>query len=1037
MVKTFTGNALPASQTYSFTFTITADSDSPAGTPLPNPDHVSITVTNGNTSNLSAAFQNIAYTAADVYKYTVTETAGGSYGGISIDNPHTVEVTVTDSQGQLTANVKIDGAESSNPTINSLPFVNDYTPGSTSLQIPIRKEFSTNSHNRPEGYRKTFTFTLTGQDGAPMPGGATGPVTETIVDATGVGTLVGSKTFEAITYTAAGTYYYTLAETVETADGYTYDGKTRNITVVVSDSGGGTLTNTWTVMVDGSTVPNNPIVFVNEYVPVSTTLQIPVKKVLSIPAGMTLDVSSKTFTFTLTALNGAPVPADLSLTLTWPDHLEDSFGEIEYIAAGTYYYTLSETNDATPGFSYDTVERNITVTVTDDQGTLTPSFTATHTGSSGEVTETDISITFTNYYDKPTVNVTVNKIWDDADDQDGIRPDSITVTLHASYEKDGSTVEITAAELRAKGVEPEVTLTADAATGTWPDEITYTWEGLDKYALLDYEISYTVTEAEITYAQHEPGDETIPLGFAAGYTTVIVDVTPASAVNAFVYDITNSHVPETMSFKFLKQGQSEDDDTVYVALPGVTFGLFEDAECTTPAQYYDDAGTLQNITSVSDSEGWVVFNNVRFTVDDSTTPPTVSARIYYMKEISLGDDNEPIYWDNPVKYKVTLTPAVPASGETPASPASVTITYQGVDDPTTLYTGVIAQTDPDASGNVYTIIRNDLAGYQIKLQKLDHTDYTATPSVTTPVVGAKFDLYRAPDPTGSGTGSGTGGTGSGASSTPGAPNTLPTVTEVTTNAAYTKLNTQSLVSDATGWLDLDDLRPGTYYLVETEAPFEYYKLAEPVEIIVRKTEVTVNYNIVVIDGETFTNTGFSTTVTPTQGQTAAVEFQITDQPKYGELLIIKQLTSYQAGDTVTFTFDVVGYIDANENGDYEDSERVYSNVAALTIGPGSNYSASELMTHVPAGAHVVVSERNTGSHYQCTIPGNPPSQTTTIVANLHPTVPSDPGVVVFSNTYIPNSDDGYGIENHFAADTPGADPGGWHYTGPYPAPPAA
>ena len=235
-------------------------------------------------------------------------------------------------------------------------------------------------------------------------------------------------------------------------------------------------------------------------------------------------------------------------------------------------------------------------------------------------------------------------------------------------------------------------------------------------------------------------------------------------------------------------------------------------------------------------------------------------------------------------------------------------------------------------------------------------------------------------------------------------------------------------------LDLGKLRPGTYYLVETKAPFEYYKLAEPVEIIVTKTEITVNYNVVLIDGETFTNTGFSTTVTPEQGQTAAIEFIITDQPKYGELLIIKQLESYQAGDTVTFTFDVAGYIDADQNSEYDDSEVVYSNVAALTIGPNSNYSASELLTYVPAGAHVIVTEINTGAHYECTVSGDPPAQTTTIVANLHPEVPEDPGVVVFSNTYIPNDNGGYGIENHFEADNPGSDPGGWHYTGPYPAP---
>ena len=35
----------------------------------------------------------------------------------------------------------------------------------------------------------------------------------------------------------------------------------------------------------------------------------------------------------------------------------------------------------------------------------------------------------TNTYTPEKVNVSINKVWDDADNQDGIRPDSIKVTL--------------------------------------------------------------------------------------------------------------------------------------------------------------------------------------------------------------------------------------------------------------------------------------------------------------------------------------------------------------------------------------------------------------------------------------------------------------------------------------------------------------------------------------------------------------------------------------------------------------------------------
>ena len=109
--------------------------------------------------------------------------------------------------------------------------------------------------------------------------------------------------------------------------------------------------------------------------------------------------------------------------------------------------------------------------------------------------------TVTNKHTPGLTSVTVTKVWNDADNQDGIRPDSITVILKANgTEVDGKSV------------------TLSEANG-W----TYTWENLAKKAG-GSEIIYTVNEVEVE-----------------GYTSVI------SGDAAKGFTITNTHDTDTTS----------------------------------------------------------------------------------------------------------------------------------------------------------------------------------------------------------------------------------------------------------------------------------------------------------------------------------------------------------------------------------------------------------------------------------------------------------------------------------------------------------
>lgn len=104
------------------------------------------------------------------------------------------------------------------------------------------------------------------------------------------------------------------------------------------------------------------------------------------------------------------------------------------------------------------------------------------------------------------ISITGEKVWDDSDNQDGIRPEKITVILN-------KTVTGNTAKVAENIVEED-------ETGNW----TFTFENLPKYEN-GKEISYTLEEVDVN-----------------GYTSEIKD-----------YKITNTHAPETVTFNIVKE----------------------------------------------------------------------------------------------------------------------------------------------------------------------------------------------------------------------------------------------------------------------------------------------------------------------------------------------------------------------------------------------------------------------------------------------------------------------------------------------------
>ena len=126
-------------------------------------------------------------------------------------------------------------------------------------------------------------------------------------------------------------------------------------------------------------------------------------------------------------------------------------------------------------------------------------------------TYSEDTLTITNSHTPATIEkTTVTKVWDDADNQDGIRPDSIEIQLYKTVNGTKTTM----------GDNYKVTLTS-GNDKVWQDaELTHTWEDLPQYEN-GSEITYTV--AEITKVN--------------GYKTTYSKDT---------LTITNSHTPATI-----------------------------------------------------------------------------------------------------------------------------------------------------------------------------------------------------------------------------------------------------------------------------------------------------------------------------------------------------------------------------------------------------------------------------------------------------------------------------------------------------------
>ena len=581
-----------------------------------------------NDANGKVTFSAIKYTEIGQHTYTLHEVKGDA-GGIAYDETvYTIVTTISDnSKGQLVATHEVKGAEDP----KSIEFKNAYTTNAAEASLVGIKNLQAVDGLTPADIAGKFTFTVTGEEGAPMP-----------VNASVHNGADGKVDFGKITFTLDGlnkalgekpekrehTFTYTVTESGEVA-GVTNDAKpSREVSFTVTDDGKGNL------RVSRKPDGNAAFTFTNTYNVTpdkfSVTDQITATKSLT---GRTLAAGE--FSFEL--VEGDKVvargtnAADGAITMD----------KVTYDKPGKHTYTLREVNGGTTskGITYSGAKFTIETTITDNgDGTLS----ATHElkGDKPATFENTYSVTPTYAdLDFDLSKAIDGRDWTDGDEfsftitsPDGAPlPDPATVTVNKHDAKDGiaaikfgkihytaagtykyeirenagstvgmtydthvATAEVTVTENGEGNLKANVTKKENGRfTNKYRTELDYVAAGglwlskyLDGRPMTEGQFTFTVTPADDASASALgllPGANNFKSPAAAETTVGLIDILAG-------HEVTFTQADAGKTFKYTVAEKNDHQ-------PGYTY---DDAVRTVTIAIADDtAGTLTATTTVS------------------------------------------------------------------------------------------------------------------------------------------------------------------------------------------------------------------------------------------------------------------------------------------------------------------------------------------------------------------------------------------------------------------------------------------------------
>lgn len=386
VIKDFSSTSATRPDDKNFNFTITADSSNPVSGVSGGSTIAMIT----GADSLSSAFGTYTFSKAGTYKFTIAELAGTD-NGYTYDNETYEWIVVVEDQSSLltvTSNTLVKVSDSS--TVNEATFINEYEVVDDTYTIPtVTKTISGDTPSTDE----TFNFTITAvTSGAPMP-------SKTAITTKGAGTA----NFGSMTYTAAGTYVYSIQEDAGNNPGYSYSTNIYELTIVVTDNGG-QLQAVGTVTKDN--VNTSSIIFDNKYTHGTVSINPMITKEITGDA----PTADSTFIFLMKAVSTqTPLPTDEAngfITRTISGSGQEALGEIIYTKPGIYVYEIWEDSSLQGKeynkYTFDKTVYTMSVVVSDDgQGTL--STVVDYKDANGNDKS---ELVFTNSYKKSHINIT-------------------------------------------------------------------------------------------------------------------------------------------------------------------------------------------------------------------------------------------------------------------------------------------------------------------------------------------------------------------------------------------------------------------------------------------------------------------------------------------------------------------------------------------------------------------------------------------------------------------------------------------------------
>lgn len=588
-----------------------------------------------NAADGKVTFSAIKYTEIGQHTYKLHEVKGNA-GGIDYDDTtYTIVTTIADNgKGQLVATHELKDAKDAKD-VKSIEFKNVYTTNAAEASLAGKKSLQVPDGLTPADITGKFTFTVTGEEGAPMPASTSvhndadgkvdfGKITFTLDD---LNKALGEKPEK-----REHTFTYTVTESGEVA-GVTNDAKlSREVSFTVTDNGKGKL--------DVSRKPdgNAAFTFTNTYsvkpVETSVTDQITATKVLT-----GRELKDGEFSFEL--VEGDKVVAKGTNTADGKITMD----AVKYDKPGKRHtYTLREVNGGTTskGITYSDAKYTIETTITDNgDGTLKAEHVLKDAkGATSATFENSYSVTpLDAELDFDLSKVISGREWTDGDEfsftitaPDGAPlPDPATVTVSKHDAKDGiaaikfgkirytatgtykyeirenagstvgmtydahvATAEVTVTENGDGSLTANVTKKENGRfTNTYRTELNYTAAGglwlskyLDGRPMTEGQFTFTVTPADDASARALgllPGANSFKSPAAAEATVGLIDILAGHEVI-----FTQADAGKTFTYTVAEKNDGQ---------PGYTY---DDAVRTVTIAIADDtAGTLTATTTVS------------------------------------------------------------------------------------------------------------------------------------------------------------------------------------------------------------------------------------------------------------------------------------------------------------------------------------------------------------------------------------------------------------------------------------------------------